>query len=122
MSLKTQNSKRLKRSLLLESLEIRALFSVDGFDLPVLPTESSANQFVSFQPKSSVNVGTSLGQRIQDPARSAQVAPATVAAFGANTILELSPNALNSEQAANVNFVAGLSKQTFAPTHFISSF
>jgi hypothetical protein len=87
-----------------------------------LSPKTTIEQLRGFHPQPSVNVGTSLGQRIQDPVASAQVAPATFTSFGAATILELSPNGLDSEQADNVNFVAELSKKNFAPTRFITSF
>jgi len=105
------------RVLLLESLEAKRMYAVDPFDLG-----TSASPVVDTNQVSTPNVLVNLSRSVQDPVAAAKVAPATYQSFGSQTLLEKNPNSLDPLQAQRIDRVAGLSKQSFEPTSYLSQF
>ena len=103
------------RVLLLESLEAKLLYAVD-----LLEFRSPEPAIVDANRTSSPTVLANLTQSVQDPVAAAKVAPATYQSFGSRSLLVKDPDALDASQARKIDEVAGLSRQSFKPSSYLS--
>ena len=117
------------RDLLVELLETRQLMASDidaSFQDLVArssdPLRTNEPTSISTKSSSSSNGLANLSRGVQDPVAAAKVAPATYQSFGSQTLLEKSPDSLDPSQAQRIDRVAGLSKQSFEPTSYLSQF